>query len=532
MVDRRTTLEVTLAPHPGSAAMPRWKIGELVDAPRFTRRNWFALLGPGLLMGGASIGGGEWLLGPVVTAKYGGALMWLATLSIVGQVFYNIEISRYTLYTGEPIFTGKFRTLPGPHVWLTVYLLLDFGSVFPYLASNAATPLAAIYLGRVPGEADSTLQRGLGSAVFLLAMLPMIFGGKIYDTLKKIMTVKVVVVLGYLLMLAVCFSTWDTWREILGGFLQFGSVPIKGGNTGATANVFGMLARGEGLPTVDFSMIATLAGFAAIAGSGGLTNVSISGYTRDSGWGMGYHVGAIPSMVGGKHLALSHVGMVFPVTPEALVRWRGWIKHVVRDQVAVWMPACFLGIALPSMLSIQFLPRGTEAKDWSAAAMTAGGVSQAVREAVGPLLGSAAWYATILCGFLVLGPSVASTADGVIRRWVDVFWTSSPRLQAMAPDRIRYVFFFAVLAYATFGIIALSLGNPMQLVKIATTIMNFALGFSCWHTLAVNNILLPKELRPNYFMRAALLLSGCFFLALATITAAKEVPIFLRSIGA
>ena len=49
---------------------------------------------------------------PLVTARYGGALMWLATISILAQGLYNIEISRYTLYTGEPIFTGKFRTLP------------------------------------------------------------------------------------------------------------------------------------------------------------------------------------------------------------------------------------------------------------------------------------------------------------------------------------------------------------------------------------------------------------------------------------
>ena len=80
------------------------------------------------------IGGGEWLMGPAVTAKYGGTLMWLATLSIVGQVFYNIEVSRYALYTGEPIFTGKFRTLPGPRFWVCAYLILDFGAVFPYLA--------------------------------------------------------------------------------------------------------------------------------------------------------------------------------------------------------------------------------------------------------------------------------------------------------------------------------------------------------------------------------------------------------------
>ena len=112
------TEKIFKAPHPGSKEMPRWDTGELIDAPRFTWKNWFALIGPGLVMGGAAIGGGEWLLGPRVTAVYGGALLWLATLSVLGQVIYNIEISRYTLYTGEPIFTGKFRTFPGPRVWV------------------------------------------------------------------------------------------------------------------------------------------------------------------------------------------------------------------------------------------------------------------------------------------------------------------------------------------------------------------------------------------------------------------------------
>ena len=41
--------------------------------------------------------------------------------------------------------------------------------------------------------------RGLGIAVFLLAMLPLIFGGKIYNTLKRVMSFKIVTVLGFLL---------------------------------------------------------------------------------------------------------------------------------------------------------------------------------------------------------------------------------------------------------------------------------------------------------------------------------------------
>lgn len=576
-----------LAPHPGWSRMPRWDLGELIDAPRFTWRNWFALLGPGLLMGGASIGGGEWLTGPAVTARYGAGLMWLATLSILAQVVYNIEISRYTLYTGEPIFTGKFRTLPGPRFWLFVYLLLDFGSFFPYLAANAATPLATMYLGHVPTAEDIPLQRGISYGVFLLAITPMVFGGKIYDTLKGVMTFKIFAVLGFLLLLALFETSWHTWSEIGKGFVSFGTVPIQqeedaNGNGvldpgedwdgdghldvieprlpptldsnrdgrpdqwtdldgdgkpdkfvdidgdgvrdgDSVANLPLAFFEGRTLPKIDFTMIAILAAFAAIAGSGGLTNAPISNYTRDQGWGMGYHVGAIPSVFGGHNLQLSHVGMVFPVTAQSFARWRRWVRHVVRDQMVVWMPACFVGIALPSMLSLQFLRRGTEADRWTMAVMTAGGVREQVGHDWGAMAGTVVWYMTLLCGFLVLAPSMATTIDGFLRRWVDVVWTSSERLRGWDTKHIKKVYAFALVGYTCLGLIMLWLEQPTRLLTVATNIMNFALGFSCWHTLVVNMILLPKQLRPNWFMRIGLLLSGLFFFGLATITAVHEL---------
>ena len=58
--------------------------------------------------------------------------------------------------------------------------------------------------------------------------------------------------------------------------------------------------------------------------------------------------------------------------------------------------------------------------------MTADGVANAVGGAAGP----AFWYLTLFCGFLVLATSMAMTADGCLRRWVDVFWTASPRLRS------------------------------------------------------------------------------------------------------
>jgi hypothetical protein len=589
-------LDQPAAPHPGSPEMPRWNVGELREPPRFTAKSWAMLLGPGLVLGGASIGGGEWLLGPLVSARYGGALLWLATLSILGQVVYNMEISRYTLYTGEPIFVGKFRVAPGPRFWLWAYVALDFGSFFPYLAANAATPLAAVLLGRIPSAqgafsflgmsgTDLGLLQGLRYVCFLLVLLPLVFGGKVYNSLKAVMSFKIAVVLGFLSLLALFYSDAYTWREITTGFLKVGTVPVERGEDADgngrldpgedwdrdgrldgvepflaptvdtngdgkpdawsdvdgdgkpdrfedrdkdgfrdgenVDNVFLAFLQGRGFPKLDLSLIGLLTAMAAIAGSGGLTNTAISAYTRDQGWGMGSQVGAVPSFVGGHALQLAHVGTVFEVTADSLRRFHGWMRHVWRDQLVVWMPACFVGLALPSMLSIQFLPRGTQATDWTAAAMTADGVAAAV----GPRLGPLCWLMTLFCGFLVLAPSAATTADGVLRRWVDVFWTGSAHLRKLDPHMIRYVYFAVLCGYAVFGLVALAFAQPRQLILLATTVYNYALGVSCWHTLVVNLTLLPRELRPGWPTRVALAVAGVYFTTLAVITSLDNLDV-------
>ena len=530
-------------PYPGSRQMPRWKVGELIEAPVFTKKNWFALLGPGLIGGGAAIGGGEWLVGPKVTAVYGGSLLWLATVSVLCQAIYNIEISRYTLYSGEPIFTGKFRTIPGPQFWLIAYLLFDFGSVFPYLAANAATPVATLIKGGVvpspeTSSGDWYLMKGLGYAIFITALIPLLFGGKIYRSLKVVMTFKLIVVFGFLLFLAFFFSTPATWKEIITGFVKFGSVPIavevppgeeivRGENID---NIFVSYFQGRGFPEIDFTMMGFIAALAAIAGSGGLSNTPVSNYTRDQGWGMGHHVGAIPSVVGGHDLELSHVGCVFDPNEQSLPRWRRWYKHVARDQLAVWLPACFIGLALPSMLSIQFLKGTGGDNNWTMAVMTAQGVQESVTEASGIGLGHFCWFMTLLCGFLVLGPTMSASADGVIRRWVDVFWTSSGLLRKMEPKAIKQVYFRVLIGYMIFGLVMLSL-NPGALIQYATMFFNIALGFSCWHTLTINLTLLPKPLRPGWFVRIALSLAGLFFFMLGVLTVFQKTGLLEKFTG-
>jgi len=47
--------------------------------------------------------------------------------------------------------------------------------------------------------------------------------------------------------------------------------------------------------------------------------------------------------------------------------------------------------------------------------------------------------------------------------------------------------------------------------------MNFALGFSAFHTFAVNTILLPRELRSSWLQRGVLLFCGVFFLTISAL---------------
>jgi hypothetical protein len=409
----------------------------------------------------------------------------------------------------------------------------------------------------------------------------LVVGGKVYNSLKWLMSLKIIVVLGFLLLIAVLYSSAATWHTILTGFVRFGTVPIRvaedrNGNgvldpgedwdgdgkldvveerykptidsdgdgkpdkfedrTGDgkpdkfndvdgdeicdgdnVDNWFVALWEGRALPPIDLTMIATLTAMVAIAGNGGLTNTSISAYTRDQGWGMGREVGAIPSVIGGHKLQLSHVGKVFEVTPETVPRWRRWVRHLARDQIAVWMPACFIGLALPSMLSVEFLRRGVEGDKWLVAGMTAGAVRHQVTEASGwPWWGHACWFMVLLCGLLVLAPSTTSAADGFIRRWVDVFWTGSRRMRQVDPRRIRELYFIVLAAYVAFGMAMLYfVEEPQVLLEIVGVIYNYALGFSCWHTLVINMMLLPRALRPGWFVRIGLSLAGVFFITMA-----------------
>jgi hypothetical protein len=512
--------------------LPAWGVADMPEAPALSWRHWTRFIGPGIVMMGIQIGGGEWLFGPEITARYGGGLMWIATAAILLQVFYNLECGRYALYCGEPVFTGFMRTRPGPMFWIGVVAVLNMGALIPGLSTHAAAMMASLILDRPPLADDRVMVTTLAYVLLVVAVLPVLAGGKIYNVLQWVMTAKVVVVLGFCLAVGVLCVAPANWVKIFGGFLKFGTVPtIAADGRETTVNVFAHRLTEGTWPLVALGNIAVLGAFAGYAGGGGLANATYSNFVRDKGWGMGLHVGAIPSAVGGRHITLSHVGKVFAVTPGNLDRWRRWWRYVLTDQLLIWGPGCVMGMALPALLSLQFASHSTlsgQNLDWSQALITADGIRHA------PQFSSTAagllWIVTILVGMLVMLPSQMSIVDDFSRRWTDMLWSGSRRVRdTMSGNQVRRIYYAILGLYVLWSLVCAYLfstyGTPKLMTIVIANLNNVAIGATALHLLWINCRLLPAELRPRWYHRLGVAGCGVFYLGLALLVFVhKQLP--------
>ena len=570
-----------------STCLPDWGDAELPPPRSIGLKNLAGFIGPGIVMCGVQLAGGEWLLGAEITAKYGGGLMWIAGVSILGQVFYNIECGRYALYCGEPVFTGFMRARPGPTFWIGILILLSFGAFIPALSTTAATVIAALYLDRPPGPEDRFLVNTLGYMLLAGVTLPILVGGKIYNTMQWVMTTKIVVVLGFCIVIGVTMVSREKWGDVFSGFFRIGNVPVvaaedtngngvldageqdfdKDGRPDGiepyTLNADGNIETfvdldgdghwdGESIQNVFFDrgsngewpliflgQIALLGAFAGYAGGGGLGNSTYSNYVRDKGWGVGSQVGAIPSAIGGRNITLSHVGKVFAMTPENLKRWKGWWKYIITDQVLIWGPGCVMGMALPALLSIQFAEHspmfGNSDRDYAQAIITADGMRHAPGLSAGTQ--QLLWVGTLLVGLLVLLPSQMSIVEHFSRRWTDVIWSGSRKVrEKMQPHEVRKIYYailFLYVAWTFFGAFLFqTFGQPKMMVLVVANLNNIGLGFTAFFVLRNNLVYLPKPLRPRWINRIGICFCGIFYLGIALLVfVQKQLPMLQEFLG-
>jgi hypothetical protein len=513
--------------------LPDWSVADLPEPQPLAWRDWTRFIGPGVVMCGIQIGGGEWLLGPDVTAKYGGGLMWIATTAIVLQVFYNLECGRYALYCGEPIFTGFMRTRPGPRFWMAAIFLLNFSALVPGLSAHGAAIFAALVLDRPPGEGDRWLVTVLAYVFLAVVSLPVLAGGKVYNTLQAVMTTKFAVVLGFCLLMGVLFVSPANWLNVFSGFLKFGNVPVVAaedlnGNgrpdDEVVVNLVAHRLEHGAWPVISLAQLVTIGAFAGYAGGGGMSNSTYGNFVRDKGWGMGSLVGAIPSAFGGRHISLSHLGTVFPLTAENLRRWRLWWRYVLTDQLFVWAPGCFVGMAMPALVSLQFAPYSTVTSggslQWAQALITADGLRHAPQ--FSPAAAKLLWLMALFVGLMVMLPSQMSIVDDFSRRWTDILWSGSSRIRAsLRGNQVKRIYYTILGVYVVWSIaltyVFTEFYHPKAMTQFIANFNNLAIGATAFHLLWINTRLLPVPLRPRWYSRLGLAACGVFYLGLGAL---------------
>ncbi|HLB37436.1 MAG TPA: Nramp family divalent metal transporter [Gemmatimonadales bacterium] len=463
-----------------------WTVAELPAPPNPKGLAWIGTVGPGVIVLGASIGSGEFLLGPAAFVRYGLTLLWVTLIAAFLQTVLNTELMRWTMATGEPVFTGFMRTRPRATFWAWVYGILYFLQVgWPGWAGAAAGAIYFLAAKRLAGPDEANLVYLIGVGTFLACVAVLLVGRRIERTLEVLNWILVVCIIGGFLLLALLLVGPATWLDAVAGFIGFS--PATGR--------FSFLPQGA-----DFFLIGA---FAAYSGAGGVINLTLSNWARDKGYGMGQAAGYIPAAVGGKRVHLAHNGFTFRPTPEALERWRGWWRIVRVDQWGIYFIGALLGMGLPALLYVTFIPAGSDIRGLGIAAALA----DAVLERGGPLLAGG----VALLGAWVLFKTQLDILEGTVRVLTDIIWTGNRRVRAAQDADVRVIYYAVLTGVVVWGILALRLTQPIVLLQLGANMAGIVFIISSLHLLYINTTLLPPELRPPLWRRAALVATSLFY---------------------
>jgi hypothetical protein len=493
MIAKPAAAQTIGVPPEARSGLDPWVRKDLPLPPVPRGLGWLGVVGPGVIVLGISIGSGEFLLGPAAFVRHGLSLLWVTGVAVFLQTVFNLELMRYTIATGEPVFTGFMRTPPSATGWAWFYTILYILQTgWPAWAANAAGAIFFLAARRVAGPADAGAVYLIGVGTFLACVAVLLVGRRIGRTLEVLNWVMIAGILGSFLLLAAFFVPLRVWLAGAAGFAGFD----------LDAGRFDLLPAGT-----DFVLLAALV---AYSGCGGVNNITLSNWARDKGYGMGKHAGYIPAAVGGQKVHLAHDGFIFTPDAEAMRRWRGWWRIVRVDQWGVFFIGAILGMALPALLYVTFLPRGTDIRGL--------GIAAALAERVGAQAGPLMAGAIAFFGAWVLFKTQLDAVEGMTRAITDILWTGSRRVREWRGGDVRRVYYTMLAAIVLWGLVALRLAQPIVLLQLGANIAGIIFIIASLHLLYINTRLLPAELRPPLWRRACLVFMACFYAFFAALS--------------
>lgn len=459
------------------------------------------MLGPGIILAGLALGSGEFVIWPYIVYQSGFVFFWACMVGITAQYFINMEISRWTLATGESTITGFCRL--SKH-WGWVLLLMNIVPwIVPAWAKGAAEILSWLLWGAAV-DAQEPLTSPYATPLAIASLLGcgaiLTAGPVIYETVEKVQIALVSLALVLIVVLAYFLVRPDAVVA------QWTSLVTLGG--------------GRIVPTLSGDMTtAMLLGALAFAGAGGTTNLGQSNYIKDKGYAMGKYIGRITSPITGQQEAMSEVGYHFPATPENLARWKKWWRAAGVEHFVSFYATCVVSLVLLTLISYSVFYQADGTLRLGAAEYGQGmqflwGEAEEVRQRVG----AGARVAFMIMGVAILLTTEFGLLDVTSRISTDLVKVNWLRESSTwSESRLYYCFLWGTILVAC-GILLLgTMGvdvGALRLFKLTAALNGGVMFVYSIPLLYLNTAVLPRPLRMSWpriaAIVAAILLFGFF----------------------
>lgn len=467
-------------PDPG-AGPPLKQYDHVPRVPRLRH-----VIGPSVIALGMGLGAGEFLLWPNLISTGGFSIWWLFWVGVLTQFVVASEIERWTLATGESVFTGMAR-LGARAFWAWFFMAATLISFFwPGWAAESAVFIAAA--AESLGLAEAIPWQPIALAMMLFIYLALAISRIVYNALEKF---EILLVLFFFPLLVITLAyagvAWGDVTALATGAVSIGAVPRE-------------LVSGAQFPTLLIAV--------AYAGTGGTLLLAQSLWVRDKGFGMGCYQGRVAG-IRGQNEEVSETGYAFDSgEEEPRHRFLAWMRLAERELFVTFVVLILISVFITSLIVAATIGTDNTALAGDLMGMVMREAA-ALRENAGPLIA----LAFLLGGALVLFSTQVGIVDTVTRISGDVFHARYGRRTTFWTLKRTFLLFLTVLVSASCTIILaswiggaeLAVLEPNFLVLIAGP---FTIASMYLFTLVVgymNVTLLPLELVMPAWKRVGML---------------------------
>ncbi|HET7328876.1 MAG TPA: Nramp family divalent metal transporter [Nocardioidaceae bacterium] len=441
------------------------------------------LLGPTVFLVALGVGMGESYLWPRLVLVFGPDIRWLFLIGVTLQAVVLLEMSRYAMATGESIFYGAARVFK-PIMW---FFFIAAILIYIWPGHLAAGANAFESLTGIPWQ-----YTGVAALLFVGTLFSLL--RNVYDTVEKILGLLIGLLVVGTAIIAAMVGSWSDLADTLSGMFAFGYLPD--------------LALSE-------AWFPVIVGSIAFAGPSGMQQMWYTLQLRDSGAGMGAHIPKVKGLVhAGEAEAMPSRGYMFDTEdPEEMDKWRGWRKWVTFDALFL-----FWGITMLVTISFTILAMAAATENPNVATIIQGGDRDAALEAMADAFSSVGGSVMggVFFGFISLIGLNATLGlfDSFSRGQSDIAYYFIPGAKKFNVSQLYAMFLWGVVI---FGILILLFGpadGPTAILDVLAFLSTFAMGSYCVVLLLVNNMMLPKPIRPGIVRNLIIGFGAVFYLGM------------------